>query len=349
MRVRIGAMPKAADFGPTAPWRPIREPSVWMMQLMALPLGALMAFAVAALWAMLTPAREVIPSFSLAGTLALCGGIIVVHELVHAVVYPGFGLSDRTIVGVWPSRGVFYAHYDGELTRERFVAVYLMPLVVISFGPLLVCATLHQGPEWLAFISWVNAFAACGDVFGTALVLSQIPARAIVRSQGWRTYWREGEMVPVGATRGWQVWPWAIVTFVVCLIGAAMVSSSRDEPVAVQVVGHTTNVVGFKFALVAVTNLSNRDYDVRCVAEVFEKARWQQAFMQENSFHRFEPIWAGGTIQREIPIPADALKWRLKLECSRRPGRLTILMRKVLTIAGFTTKRSAVTVTAEME
>ena len=347
--MRIGAMPTAADFVPEAPWRPIREPSVRLMQLMALPLGAVMAFAVAALWTMLTPAPEVIPSFSVAGTLALCGGIVVVHELLHAVVYPGFGLSDRTIVGFWPSGGVFYAHYDGELTRERFVAVYLMPLLVISIGPLLVCTTLQKRPEWLVFVSWANAFAACGDVFGTALVLKQIPARAIVRVQGWRTYWRAGGMVPVGTTRRWQVWPWAIGTFVMCLIGVAMFSSSRDEPVGVQVVGHTTNVVGFKFALVAITNLSNRDHDVRCVAEVFEKARWEQAFMQHNSFHRFEPIWAGRTIQRAIPIPAEALKWRLKLECSRRPGRLTIWMRKVLAIAGFTTERSVVTVTAEMD
>jgi hypothetical protein len=75
MRVHIGAIPSSPDFVPEAPWRPIREPSVRIMQLFALPLGVLMALGVAMLWTTLTPVRNLIPSFSIVSFLALCGRI----------------------------------------------------------------------------------------------------------------------------------------------------------------------------------------------------------------------------------------------------------------------------------
>jgi hypothetical protein len=49
--------------------------------------------------------------------------LVVVHELIHAMVHPHGGKSDTTILGLWPSRLLFYAHYDGELTRYRFIAI----------------------------------------------------------------------------------------------------------------------------------------------------------------------------------------------------------------------------------
>jgi hypothetical protein len=93
------------------------------------------------------------------------------HELLHIAAHPAAGRSSQSIVGFWPSRVLFYAHYDGELTRNRFVAILL------SSG-------------WIAFISTFNAFLACVDVLGAGMVLFQIPATAVVRNQGWRTYWR---------------------------------------------------------------------------------------------------------------------------------------------------------------
>ncbi|HEY4261252.1 MAG TPA: DUF3267 domain-containing protein [Schlesneria sp.] len=120
-------------------------------------------------------------------------GIVVVHELIHAAVHPMSGWSSHSIVGFWPTGGMFYAHYDGELTRNRFVAVLLMPLVVISIVPLLVAAIAQVPSGWVAFISVFNAFLACVDILDAGLVVFQIPATAIVRQQGWRTYWREHE------------------------------------------------------------------------------------------------------------------------------------------------------------
>ena len=95
-----------------------------------------------------------------------------------------------------PSTGV-YAHYDGEMTRNRFVAILLAPLVVISFVPLLVAAVAQASWGWVAFISAFNAFGACLDILDAGLVLFEIPATAIVRQPGLRIYWREHEMPAV--------------------------------------------------------------------------------------------------------------------------------------------------------
>jgi hypothetical protein len=43
----------------------------------------------------------------------------------------------------------------------------------------------------LAFISTLNALLACGDIFAVGLLLVQVPSNAIIRNQGWRTFWKQ--------------------------------------------------------------------------------------------------------------------------------------------------------------
>jgi hypothetical protein len=162
------------------------------------------ALVVAVSWLLMTPLRNAVPTLPIAletvlETLPISfillsfPAIVVVHELVHAAVHPMSGRSAHSILGFWPSRVLFYTHYDGELTRNRFVATCLMPLVVISLVPLVVAIAVQSAPGWVAFVSVFNALLACGDMLGAGMVLFQMPATAILRNQGWRTYWRERE------------------------------------------------------------------------------------------------------------------------------------------------------------
>jgi len=192
MRVHFGPIPSSADFTPDALWKPLRAPSPRMEKLVFLPIGIVAAVVVAVLWFAITPLQDVTPTMSLPAFLVSFAGIVVVHEMLHAAVHPMSGRSPHSIVGFGPSTG-FYAHYDGEMTRNRFVAILLMPLVVISFVPLLVAAVAQVTSGWVAFISAFNALCACADILDAGLVLFQIPATAIVRQQGLRTYWREHE------------------------------------------------------------------------------------------------------------------------------------------------------------
>jgi hypothetical protein len=192
MRFCLGPIPNSSDFVPDDSWKPLREPSPWLLQLIAIPLGLGAAVGVAWLWIVLVP----LPRFAVESSwpifLLSIVGIIAAHELIHMIAHPMFGRSPHSIVGLWPSKLLFYAHYDGELTRNRLVVIFLLPLIVISFVPLAVAAVAQWGSVAAALVSIVNALAACGDVLGTILVLLQIPATGIVRNQGWKTYWRDG-------------------------------------------------------------------------------------------------------------------------------------------------------------
>lgn len=146
--------------------------------------GAALTIATFMLFAVLTVFIAI-----LAAVLPLCV-LIPVHELFHASAHPHFGLSEKSILGLWPAKGVFYAHYDGELSRSRAVAVYSMPFIAISISPLLLCAITNRFSGLLAAISIINALVSCVDMLALGLILFQVPANAVIRNNGWKTYWR---------------------------------------------------------------------------------------------------------------------------------------------------------------
>jgi hypothetical protein len=164
-----------------------------MELLAAYPIGIVAAGMVTVLWLAITPfqLQDVTSTMSLRGFLVSFAGMGIVHELLHLAVHPMSGRTPHSIVGAGgPTTGV-YAHYAGEMTRNRFLAILLMPLVIISFVPLLVAAVAQVSPGWIAFISAFNALVACLDILDAGLVLCQIRATATVRCRGLRIYWRE--------------------------------------------------------------------------------------------------------------------------------------------------------------
>jgi Putative zincin peptidase len=196
MRFHLGSIPD--EFTPDGSWRPIREPGPAVMQLFAVPIGVGMAALVMYSWHRIGVSISLHVESSNAAFFRGClllsvPALIVVHELLHAVVHPDCGRSPSTIIGAWPSRLLFYAHYSGPLSRNRFVAVLAMPFVVITVLPLAVAATglLPTGVTMAAaWFSTCNALFACGDYFGIGLILAQVPRSAIVQNKSWRTYWK---------------------------------------------------------------------------------------------------------------------------------------------------------------
>ena len=191
MRFHLGDIPSSPDFVPDASWRSLRQPpSPSLENLLALPIGVVAAVTVAVLWFLVTPLRDITPAMSLPTFLLGFAGFVVVHEGIHALVHPMAGRSPHSILGFWPSVG-FYANYDGEMSRNRLVAILLMPLLIISIVPLLVSAVTQVSSGWVAFVSAFNALCACADMLLAGSVLFQIPATAIVRFKSWRLFWRE--------------------------------------------------------------------------------------------------------------------------------------------------------------
>jgi hypothetical protein len=205
MRLHIGQPPATPDFAPEQEgWTPLKEPSPWVLNLVATPIGILAAVLVGAGWGELnlhisgSASDSVFGAFAPLVYLVVLAGIgfptlIAVHELIHAVCYPRFGFSPSTMIAVWPSKMLFLAIHFDALRRNRLLLVYAMPLLVISILPLVVCRSLGATPAILVLPSTVNALCAGGDIFCFFLILSQVPRQAIVRNQGWSTWWKAVE------------------------------------------------------------------------------------------------------------------------------------------------------------
>lgn len=202
MRFHVGPVPEGAEFVPEEQgWSAIREPGAWLLQLYAVPVAIVAGAVTAGLLTLVMPPELPIaessalslPSWLVITILIL---LIPVHEALHAVFHPGAALTPKTVIGLWPSRLLFYAHYEGAMPRDRLLLVFVGPYFLLSVLPIPVIALLRVlgvGPVpllMLAFLSFIGAIVAAGDVVGFLLVLTQVPAAARVRNKGWRTYWR---------------------------------------------------------------------------------------------------------------------------------------------------------------
>lgn len=190
MRFVRGPIPEEHNFRPTEEgWSSIREPNPVWMQVFSVPIllvTATLLFVVITVGTVVSW-RDVAGRFVLAFVLMLPA-----HELVHAFASPAFGMSHRTFLGFWPSRVLFYAHYEGELPRQRFLLILAALTLALTVLPLLLCVIFDRNAPMVVAVACANGIGAAGDILGIGIVLTQIPRGAIVRNKGWRSYWKAG-------------------------------------------------------------------------------------------------------------------------------------------------------------
>jgi hypothetical protein len=202
MRFRFGQLAPDPEFDPGhGGWRKIRQPGMGWFYLLGAPLAAITAGSLSLAIASVgdTSHRIVIRPGDLsfwrvARVVVLAGGgliaLLVVHEGIHLLAHPGNGRTARSIVGIWPSRGVFYAYYGGEISRNRFVFMVALPFLLLSLGPVALFWATGRVSLWLAFIALLNGIGSCFDLLIIVICLTQVPGRAVLRHHGWDTYWR---------------------------------------------------------------------------------------------------------------------------------------------------------------
>lgn len=193
MRWHFGPPPEDDLFDPAPPWRRLREPRrIAVSIVLSLPLGLLAALVILILGASLAPQTQTVLVFNVRFLpfLAFVLAVVTVHELLHAVTFPGSLRSPHVALGFWPRALVFYAHYSGELSRERVLLALICPFTVISLGSLLLSVIDPARQELWLLTGTFNALASSMDLFGFLLVAAQVPRRARVRNQGYVTYWK---------------------------------------------------------------------------------------------------------------------------------------------------------------
>jgi hypothetical protein len=131
------------------------------------------------------------PNLLLVKLILAMFALFPLHEFLHAVVHPDFGMSRKTVLGVWPSRLLCYAHYNGPRSRERLVMGFAMPFLVITCLPFVISIVSGHASITVAFLSSLNAVGSGIDIFGICLLLWQVPPHANVSNQGSQTCWRQ--------------------------------------------------------------------------------------------------------------------------------------------------------------
>ena len=121
---------------------------------------------------------------------------VPLHELAHAGLHPGLGLSPRTIVVLWPAKLRFGVYYEGCMTRRRWLVMRLAPLACLSLIPVLLLTLFKVVPAsfaveiFLQVLVLVNAVGSGGDLVAAIWVLAQVPAGAEICFRGGKAYWR---------------------------------------------------------------------------------------------------------------------------------------------------------------
>ena len=122
-------------------------------------------------------------------------GLLLLHELIHAIFIPNFLSSNKTALGITYFGGFVYS--EDVISKKRFILSLLAPFVLLSIIlPGILDALGLLNPTSSLFIQTfyfilLNAAGSCVDVFSVILILTQAPADSYLTCNGMKTYWKQ--------------------------------------------------------------------------------------------------------------------------------------------------------------
>jgi putative zincin peptidase len=179
----VGSHPYPYDLA----WRQVHEIGDDAGLVLSLVAGAVLCMATFVLWILTVSFRPIRIDYT---TLAVATVMVLVfHELAHAATFACGRARGLRVECVWQKYRL-HLRYHGAVSRSRYIAVLLAPLVVVSIAPIVasILLPLHSGD--LVLISLLNSLASGGDAIAAALVLLQVPANAVVQRRGECVIWR---------------------------------------------------------------------------------------------------------------------------------------------------------------
>ncbi|WAM32795.1 DUF3267 domain-containing protein [Caldicellulosiruptor morganii] len=188
MKFRIGKPPINENVNVTE-WIPVKEPkNIWVTQILSMPIGLITAGLIFFISYYFKGIKLPKPILIYPFAIFL---VILLHELIHAMCFPGSIFSENTVIGYWPEAGVYYVHSNEALKRNRYLLVYVAPFFILSVIPTIIMLFLNFiRNDLILLIALLNAIGSCVDIFFTILVLLQVPKEAILVNSEEKTYWK---------------------------------------------------------------------------------------------------------------------------------------------------------------
>jgi hypothetical protein len=202
MRFCVGVVPPNESFHPERDgWIKFREPAMLIFWLSAIPVaGATLVCLLIAIGSVgdqsarivIRTANVTVPRLVLGALLTVLAflAVLAAHEFIHLMMHPQQGRSRDSVVGLWPKAFVFYAFYDNEMSRNRFLAMIAMPFLLLSVCPVLLFWITGKVFLWMVFVALVNGIGSCFDLLVIGMVFAQLPGNTLIRNKGWVTYWK---------------------------------------------------------------------------------------------------------------------------------------------------------------
>ena len=192
MEFKLGPFPQNDDFNPSEMgWCRLREPSPILFQALAIP-TAVVLLVLTFFFCTIFMGEDKFRIDMIDMTLVWWAIVILIpiHEFVHAISTPSWGMSDKTVVGFWPRKLLPYAIYTDALNRSRIIWFIVMPFLILTVLPATGMCLLKPDSPLLYHFILVNAGLSSADIVQVPIFLFQVPRLAVVRNKGYKSYWR---------------------------------------------------------------------------------------------------------------------------------------------------------------
>lgn len=123
---------------------------------------------------------------------------VLLHELLHLVSHPRWGGSADSLVVFWPQKFQVGVHYQGFMSRSRWLVMRLAPLVGLTLLPTLFLLVVYPflldffWEQFIVLVIVINSLGSGGDLVASVIIARRVPAAGQVGIWNGRAYWRRG-------------------------------------------------------------------------------------------------------------------------------------------------------------
>ena len=111
--------------------------------------------------------------------------IFPLHELLHAALFPNY---KKSVIGFSIKKFVFYADYDGELSKYQIMKVCLAPLFILTLLPLLFLLVYKN--SLIAYIVLFNLLGSGYDIILYFIMLKQ-PSNRLFKFANSKVFYKD--------------------------------------------------------------------------------------------------------------------------------------------------------------